>query len=380
MRVTIVDLEWYNHKSFVPNPKCMKISSYYKQLNAIINFATDSYELKMDYDKMYVVRENILSGQIPEEIDLRGENVFLIGDGLKFYDRYIEEIDSVMAACRPDYSLYPIREENKMSKADIVQFFSEGKLLNKIQDYHNSYSKKHYTYIVDKNFWLRPEEDIEKCIKKLEKDNNILFSEDIDLDIIFLSKNKLNLLKKLKIDFLKQNFYITFNNEEKVDCLINLVKTFKKRAAIKITSRIEFTTDHFESPSNWIIDFYKYFSILCKLKQNNIKVRLISPERILSPYWFYFEDLESWTIYGYYESFVEFMTNYCCYKNNVDIEYLLNTTRLWNDDRIFRLMYLFRDYPDIMNNLAFIRKEKDRFSDFGIEKLAKLFLGRGDKK
>ena len=39
MRVTIVDVEWYRKKSFLPNPKCMKISSYYKQQNAIINFA-----------------------------------------------------------------------------------------------------------------------------------------------------------------------------------------------------------------------------------------------------------------------------------------------------------------------------------------------------
>ena len=59
MRVTIVDLEWYNHKSFVPNPKCMKISSYYKQLNALVNFALNKFDLLMDYDEMYVIRETI---------------------------------------------------------------------------------------------------------------------------------------------------------------------------------------------------------------------------------------------------------------------------------------------------------------------------------
>ena len=68
MKVTIVDLDWYNKKSFVPNAKCMKIASYYKQQQAIVNFATNSYELRMDYDKMYVIRENFINGGIPEEI------------------------------------------------------------------------------------------------------------------------------------------------------------------------------------------------------------------------------------------------------------------------------------------------------------------------
>ena len=123
MKVTIVDLDWYSKKSFVPNAKCMKIASYYKQQQAIVNFATNSYELRMDYDKMYVIRENFINGGIPEEIKLLDDKVILIGSGLKFYDRYQEDIDSVMAACRPDYQLYPLTEKNKMSKADVVQFF-----------------------------------------------------------------------------------------------------------------------------------------------------------------------------------------------------------------------------------------------------------------
>lgn len=152
MRITIVDLEWYNHKSFVPNPKCMKISSYYKQQKAIINFATTQYDLKLDYDKMYVVRESLLGGEFPREIDLLDPNVFLIGEGLKYYDRYLPDIDDIMAACRPDYLLYPLREENKMSKANMVQFFHEGKLLPLIQDYKNTYNKAHFTYVTDRDF------------------------------------------------------------------------------------------------------------------------------------------------------------------------------------------------------------------------------------
>lgn len=201
MKVTIVDLDWYSKKSFVPNAKCMKIASYYRQQQAIVNFATNSYELRMDYDKMYVIRENFINGGIPEEIKLLDDKVILIGSGLKFYDRYQEDIDSVMAACRPDYQLYPLTEENKMSKADVVQFFYNDKLLPQIQDYHSTYHKKHNTYVVDRKFWEYNEADIEKCFEKLKKDKNIYFSGGLDLNIIFQSKNKTKMLQKLNINW-----------------------------------------------------------------------------------------------------------------------------------------------------------------------------------
>lgn len=152
MRVTIVDLEWYNHTSFVPNPRCMKLSSYHKQKKDTVNFATNVNELLIDYDIMYVVRESILGGGFPEEIDLLDERLQLIGEGLKYYSRYVGDIDDVVAACRPDYLLYPIKDENKMSKANIAQFFSGGKLLPVTQNYKNTYSKVHYTYVTDKGF------------------------------------------------------------------------------------------------------------------------------------------------------------------------------------------------------------------------------------
>ena len=111
-------------------------------------------------------------------------------EGLKFYDRYVPDIDDVMAACRPDYLLYPLPEENKMANADIVQFFAQGKLLPLMQDYHNTYRKKHYTYVTDKGFWCYDEKDIAKCVEKLKKDKHVKFADGLDLDVILSNKNK----------------------------------------------------------------------------------------------------------------------------------------------------------------------------------------------
>ena len=49
------------------------------------------------------------------------------------------------------------------------------------------------------------------------------------------------------------------------------------------------------------------------------------------------------------------MTELPCKDHEVDIEYLLNRTLLWSNDSVYRLMYLFRDYPEIVKTTAFIQ-------------------------
>ena len=381
MRVTIVDLEWYNRKSFVPNPKCMKISSYYKQLNALVNFALNKFDLLMDYDEMYVVRESLTGGVFPVEIDLLNPNVHLIGEGLKFYERYMKDIDDIMAACRPDYLLYPLREENKMAKADVVQFFADGKLLPDIQDYHNTYGKKHYTYVTDKGFWNYNEKDIAKCVEKLKKDKSIVFADGLDLDVILSNKNKLKMLKKLKVEWRDEKISVTLDNDVKISRFLNFLEGVPEaaRASMSLSSKMIFSGDHFKQSSLAIRDFHRYFKLVGILKQKRVHLRLIAPPRLLSPLWFYFEDIESWTTYRPHLSFVEFMTELPCKDHDVDIEYLLNRTLIWTNDSVYRMMYLFRDYPEMMSTTAFIQWDERVMEDFGIEKLAKKILQKGDK-
>ena len=376
MRVTIVDLEWYNHKSFLPNPKCMKISSYHKQLNDLINFALDKYMLQMDYDIMYVVRETIAGGAFPVEIDLLDDRVHLIGEGLKFYDRYVSDIDDVMAACRPDYLLYPLPEENKMANADIVQFFAQGKLLPLMQDYHNTYRKKHYTYVTDKGFWCYDEKDIAKCVEKLKKDKNVKFADGLDLDVILSNKNKLKMLKKLKVDWRGEKVLVTLDTDVKISRFLNFIESIPEatRASMQITSPMLFSGDHFKIQSQAIRDFHRYFKLVGILKQKRVHLRLIAPPRVLSPLWFYFEDIEGWTTYRPHLSFVEYMTELPCKDHEVDIEYLLNRTLLWSNDSVYRLMYLFRDYPEIVKTTAFIQWDDKVLDDIGLENLAKNLL------
>jgi hypothetical protein len=71
----------------------MKISSFYKQQQAIINFAENSNDLKIKYDKMYVVREDPLSGPFPDEIDLLDETITYCAHKSKDY--FLSKIDNL---------------------------------------------------------------------------------------------------------------------------------------------------------------------------------------------------------------------------------------------------------------------------------------------
>lgn len=377
MRVTIVDLDWYNKVSFLPNPKCMKISSYYKQQQALINFATDSYELKMDYDLMYVVRENYIAGGIPDEINLLSENVLLIGEGLQFYERYVPDIDETMTACRPDYQLYPLLEENKMAKANIVQFFHNGQLLPLIQDYHNAYTKQQVTYVVDKDFWKYDESSIAKCVEKLSKDRNVYFSGGLDLNLIISNKNKSKMLQKIKVDWNVTEVF--WKLEENVEELFSFLQKTKGTGSRKIKVPIEYSGNHLKGDSFILKDFYRYLNFAVECKKRKLHIYFISPERKLSTRWFFFEALESWALYNFTNSLVEHMTNMACAAHNVSLTQLLYTQRFW-DENTYILMYWFRDYGELMNSLAFKRWGGTEIEKIDIGLIAKRLLIKGERE
>jgi hypothetical protein len=61
---------------------------------------------------------------------------------------------------------------------------------------------------------------------------------------------------------------------------------------MQITSPMLFSGDHFKIQSQAIRDFHRYFKLVGILKQKRVHLRLIAPPRVLSPLWFYFEDIE----------------------------------------------------------------------------------------
>jgi hypothetical protein len=87
------------------------------------------------------------------EIPMNNDKVYLIGNGFRYYNRYLKELPTAIDSCRPDYLLYKIDEENNMTKANIIQFYSrDGKRLPLIQDYHRAIKGSKWNLVIDEKF------------------------------------------------------------------------------------------------------------------------------------------------------------------------------------------------------------------------------------
>lgn len=373
MRVTIIDLDWYNKVSFLPNVKCMKLSSYHQQLGDLVSFPQNEYELLLDYDKMYIIRES-MDGRIPKELPLRSEKVYLMGKFFKkYYARYAEDqFTDVIAACRPDYLLYPLKEENKMTKANIVQFYNGDRRLAKIQNFQNTYQKNHFTLVVDDNFWSRKREDIIECVKVLKTCKNIVFDKEISLKTILYDEE----LKKLffSLNF-KESSLIKFVNDCQVgqeQDIMNFLKEYQEKFTTQRIPPIYFdslTLDHNADHTLAIKDFERCLDLIYQAKQQQVKIYIKSPRRADTPFWYFFEELEAWCKYRFRDSFVEhmFYVNQVVYKMPI-IDILPNKLQ-WNTVQSQMFEELYRKYPDLINKYAYLRWGEEEFTRVDLDKI-----------
>ena len=373
MRVTIIDLDWYNKVSFLPNVKCMKLSSYHQQLGDLVSFPQNEYELLLDYDKMYIIRES-MDGTIPKKLPLRSEKVYLMGKFFKkYYSRYAEdEFTDVIAACRPDYLLYPLKEENKMTKANIVQFYNGDKRLPKLQNFKNAYTKNQYTLVVDDGFWARDKKDIIECVKVLKSCQNIVFSKEISLKSIIYDSELKNLFFSMNF---KEGSMIKFVNDCEVgkeQDIMDFLKEYQEKFTTQRIPPIYFnslTMDHNADHTLAIKDFERCLDIIYRAKQQQVKIYIRAPRRADTPFWYFFEELEAWCKYRPRDSFVEhmFYVNQVVYK--APVELIMQNKLQWNTVQSQMFEELYRKYPDLINKYAYLRWGDEEFTRMDLDKI-----------
>jgi hypothetical protein len=149
-RVSIWDMDFYYKKSFLPNPTLMKISSFHKQQEDLVNFVTEEFHINLAYDIYYIMRDNKATPRAPSKLT-DNKNVKLLGKGFKYFSNYYE-INSIIAATRPDYMIYPEKEKNSYYNANIAQFYHNGNLLKVKQPFENTKSHHKKTLVIDKVF------------------------------------------------------------------------------------------------------------------------------------------------------------------------------------------------------------------------------------
>jgi len=354
MRITIYDLDFYSKHSFLPNPKAMKVSSYYKQKEDLVNFVTEEDHILMDFDIMYIFKEKERS-PFPPSLLIDDPRVRLIGRYFKIYEGY-SELEIVMEMCRPDYQLYPLKKNNAYANAHVVQLLHKTTLLPMKQDFTNRAAKGHKKHlIVDEFLWKSEKEIILKCLEELKGLKNIVFLKPISLKVIILNKNVQELFLELHFSrgtiFRFKNDYGSEFKEAKeiIDFMYELKQ---KNDTIAITGFPIKTVlyDHWKDLSLGIKDLERCLKIVDYAKERKIKVLLkLSNRRLITPHWAYFDILQVWTEYRHRRSFIHMMLASTMERNNVTMEEILNDPLKWSAPRVHFLLHLLLKYPAVIN-------------------------------
>ncbi|RLI51913.1 hypothetical protein DRO61_01140 [Candidatus Bathyarchaeota archaeon] len=312
-RITIWDMDFYHKKSFTPNPIAMKLSSYHKQNKHLINFVTKPYHITMSFDIFYIIKEKARTPKPPGHL-LHDKRVKLIGKPFKFFNNYWLP-PQIISAVRPDYLLYPEVERNAYYNANIAQFYHRNKLLKKKQPFENT--KKHHkkTLVIDKGFWRASEENMETCMLELKEYKNIAFLHPIDLKILLNSEDLMTSFIELHFSQgtvfrFRNNYGQGYEDALKIFEFIERLKNANKHVKITEVPFKAVTTNHDEGIDAGLYDLERCLKIMDNAKSRKIHIRFFSPDnRLTTPFWYYFEMMEYWTLHLEKFSYVELMLN-----------------------------------------------------------------------
>ncbi len=168
MNIMIWDIEWYyaEDKTNLINVDAMKISSYHKQRGDSVYLVKSKYDIKREWDRMYIVKSTPESPTPPLSLTLNNPKITKIGEGWN----NSSSLNKVIAACRPDYLLYPNMQKANNTAYERSEYWrfldDEGNLLPLIQDASRN-EKKNFIVVADKGLWNRDEKIILKVLEKI---------------------------------------------------------------------------------------------------------------------------------------------------------------------------------------------------------------------
>ena len=356
-RISIWDMDFYYKKSFQPNPIAMKISSYHKQQGNLINFITEEYHINLTYDEYYIIKEKATTPK-PPGIFIDDKRVRLIGDPFRFFNNHYK-LEPIISAVRPDYLLYPENPRDAYYNAHIAQFYHDGKRLNKKQPFENTKSHHKKTLVVDKDFWEASDKDVISCLLELKEYKNIAFLYPISLKKIMENNDIYQLFQELHFSQgTRFRFRNNFGQElHHAQVLFIFAKSLKDKHPHVHFNHIPFRavqTDHWESKNGALKDLERCLKIANQAKRFEVHIRLVSPKnRFESPYWYYFEILEFWTLYRERLSYVELMLNSATKRTGLPWYGILNNQMKWITPNTYFLLAVMVEKPQWINEYGF---------------------------
>jgi hypothetical protein len=352
MRVTIWDMDWFHKQSFIPNHKAQKISSFHKQKGDIINFVEESEHLTFEYDLLYIIREKKATPFPPRKY-IDKQNIKLVGVDFDFYDNYWD-LTSEMKMVRPDYLLYEVPEKNAYANAHVIQMLDGTKFLPLWQDPTNAKaSGKQKTYIVDEKIWELEIEDLTKYFDLIKNYKDIAFAHPISLKRITTER----FWTKFKNLHFQGGTIFKFKNDfgseySEVKQIIDKLKEFKElhpHMEVQGFPVKAVIYDHWKDKSNGIKDLKRLLKITDYAKRKKIQVIIKTPkDRMITPYWFFFDMMENWTTDSPHISYVEMMLLSLTNRTKKSWQEILNDPIKWSVPRVDFLLHVITKYPEVL--------------------------------
>lgn len=309
MRVTIWDLDYYyaKQKKNCYNVDAMRISSYHKQCGDQVTFVLNEFDIRRPYDLYYIIKEKSSTPNPPFDF-YTNNNVRWWGNANKV--RINWKMDRVMLSCRPDYLLYP-EKNTREERAEFIRLFdNHAELLPIKQDYTNTFKDK-MVIVTDKYIWESSKKSLLQALDMLKEVKNVSFSEPIRLDLILGDKEIRDKIFELKLtnrSVLKFKS-ITFDLVDDAIRFINKIQeTFVNVSANKIVVK-------YSAEKHWK-DYLKAYRDFVNMKQSIIKGRkagvhiVAAPltQRLDTPYFHLFEELNKWSSQPEMMSWFEYLT------------------------------------------------------------------------
>jgi len=350
MRISIWDMDWFHKQSFIPNHKAQKISSFHKQKGDIINFVEETQHLTFDYDLLYIIREKKLTPFPPRKY-IDKENCKLIGDEFDFYDNNYD-LTPEMKMVRPDYLLYEVSDKNAYANAHVIQLLDGTKFLPIWQDPINySKTERKKSYIVDDKIWELSNSDLLKYIDLIKDYKDIAFAYPISLKKAMMG----GIWDKFKNLYFQGGTLFRFKNDlgsEYSDCkkIIDRLVEFKQlhpHMEVQGFPVKAVLYDHWKDNLKGIQDLKRLLKITDYAKKNKIHVIIKTPkDRMITPYWFFFDMMETWTTESPYISYIEMMLFSLSTRAKISWQDILNNPNKWSVPRVDFLLHIITKYPE----------------------------------
>ena len=315
MKVTIWDLDYYfaeNKKNLI-NTDVQKISSYHKQKGDTVNFVLTEYDINRPYDVYYIIKENKKTPNPPLNF---WTNPKVRWWGKAYEMRQNWKMTDAMLACRPDYLLYP-NCETRLERAERIRLIgNNNNLLPVTQDWSNTFKDKYYI-VTDEQLWYCSEDVIVAALDRIKDINSISFEAPVWIEKIMKSPAisekffQLKISTRSQIQWMRVKLY-------KAEETIEWIKLFKEKFPYCPIKPLEVVAAAASQREQALKDFEELKRLIIKVKREKFFIKIISPKRINTPFFFLLELIENWSKINIKLSWLEFIsTRYKVEKNTL---------------------------------------------------------------